>query len=99
MGYGYDYIFYDNSAIDLSFSDKSNFIILTGQKTNYSNKYYKTSYLDSLIIDGKMFYNTYIVEKDTLKTEQDIWKAIIAENYGLIQFEDKSKRKIFRLKI
>jgi len=62
--------------------------------------YIETNNLDNDIKEltiNNVEYKTIILEKDTLKYDDKIWKIIIAKNYGIIQFHDRETGNIWTL--
>lgn len=47
------------------------------------------SLTESFTLDGKN-YNSIILKTDTITSNAGIYKIILAENYGLLQFYEKS---------
>jgi hypothetical protein len=68
------------------------FEIFLGKYNNhlgYCSKRNFESYIDTMTING-FFYNEIVVlERDTINFTDEIWKVIVANNYGIVKFYDR----------
>ncbi len=56
-----------------------------------------TDAVETLSINGKQYDEVLIFEQDTIKQDDEIWKIILANNYGIIQFYDRVTGYIWTL--
>jgi len=51
--------------------------------TNFEN------HIDTMTINGFFFNEVVVLERDTIKFTDEIWKVIVANNYGIVKFYDR----------
>jgi hypothetical protein len=55
------------------------------------------SIIQQYTIASKLYEEVLIFEKDTITNDDDIWKIILAKNYGIIQFHDRETEDVWTL--
>ncbi|GAB4287483.1 MAG: hypothetical protein Kow0068_13280 [Marinilabiliales bacterium] len=45
--------------------------------------------LDTITINNRLYQEAVIIERDTINFSDEIWKVIVANNYGIIKFHDR----------
>ena len=54
---------------------------------------------DTMQIDGRIYQNVYVYTEDTVdRKNTEIWKVIIAENYGVVKYYNKKTGKEWTLR-
>jgi hypothetical protein len=53
--------------------------------------------LDTITINGEYYNETIIIERDTINYSDEIWKVIVANNYGIIRFYDRETDYVWTL--
>jgi hypothetical protein len=56
------------------------------------------SIIQQYTIASKLYEEVLIFEKDTITNDDEIWKIILAKNYGIIQFHDRETNDVWTLK-
>lgn len=93
----YDDNYKKNSlTYDIVFTYMENWIhsnISLGKYNNHNGMAGITDFerhIDSMSINGFLFNEVVVLERDTLKFPDDeIWKVIVANNYGIVKFFDR----------
>ena len=62
-------------------------------KTNNLN-----SETEQIYIENSHYSQGLIFEKDTITNDDEIWKIILAKNYGIIQFHDRETEAVWTLR-
>lgn len=55
--------------------------------------------LDTMTINGKFYNEVLVIERDTVTYSENIWKIIIANNYGIIRFFDRKTGYVWTLSV
>ncbi len=86
---GYDYTIYnykDGATIDFKFS----ILIHNNVYSSGGNSFLDIDCcLDTMTINNKLYQETITIERDTINFSDEIWKVIVANNYGIVKFYDK----------
>jgi hypothetical protein len=45
--------------------------------------------LDTMTINNKLYDEVFTIERDTINFSDEIWKVIVANNYGIVKFYDR----------
>lgn len=53
--------------------------------------------LDTITINDKFYNEVIIIERDTINYSDEIWKVIVANNYGIIRFYDRETDYVWSL--
>lgn len=92
-------------GLGVNIINNSELIILSAAtriNNNSGSIYLETENLENeikeLTINDKIFEETIILELDTTTQNMEIWKIIIAKNYGIVQFFDRKSNEIWTLK-
>ncbi len=67
---------------------------------NYSSGYGSSNIeccLDTITINDKFYNEVIIIERDTIIFSDEIWKVIVANNYGIIRFYDRETDYVWTL--
>ena len=52
-----------------------------------------------MTINGKFYNEVLVIERDTATYSENIWKIIIANNYGIIRFFDRKTGYVWTLSV